>query len=107
MEHVNMLDLMAISAIVGALLPLLISFIKQSTWTSQLKKSVSLLLAVVSAVVATGVSQSWAIGSWADFWSYLLPSFGAIYALAQTTYMGFWEDTPIEARLAAAFDRAA
>lgn len=101
------LDFVAIAGVIGAVLPLVISLLKQQTWSTQVKKFVSAGLAVVAAIIYTGASEGWAISSFSDFWSYLITSAAVIFALAQTTYSGFWEDTAVEVRLANSFDRAA
>ena len=101
------LDFVAIAGLIGAVLPLIISLLKQQTWSTQVKKFVAAGIAGAVAIVYTGASEGWAVGSFSDFWSYLVTSFAVIFALAQTTYIGFWEDTAVEVRLGEAFDRAA
>lgn len=96
-------DFVAISALVGTFLPLLISALKQSTWPNQTKKLFAAVLALVAAVIATGVQEGWSGLSW----DLLIASFGGIYTLAQATYLGFWEDNVVEVRLSNVFNRAA
>lgn len=99
------IDFVAWAAIIGALLPLVISTFKQNTWSTQVKKYVAVAVSAVAAVVYTGAAEGWDIASLGDFWSYIIASFAGIYAIAQTTYLGFWEDSAIEVRLSSTGDR--
>ena len=99
------IDFVAIAGIIGAVLPLVISALKQQTWATQIKKYLATGLAFVAAIVYTGASEGWAVDSFSDFWSYFFTSFTVIFALAQTTYKGFWQDTAPEVRLAKLGDR--
>lgn len=95
------IDFGAVAAGVGFLLPLVISFAKQSSWSNQVKKGFSFVAALVAAVVTVGVQEGWTtldVGM-------LVASLGIILPMAQASYTGFWEDNPVEVRLAQAFDR--
>lgn len=82
--------------LVGALLPLAISLLKQASWSTQQKRVAAAVVSVVAAVVTYFIEQ----GGWVG-WGELVASAGVIYALAQVTYMGFWEGTDIEQKAAA------
>ncbi len=94
------LDLIAWSAVVGSLLPLIISLVKGANMTKGPKQVIALLVAVIASVVTVGATEGWAFASVGDFFNLALTSFTAIFALAQTTYTGFWEDRAVEVRLA-------
>jgi hypothetical protein len=55
------------------------------------------LVCAVSAFVTVGADNAWVFDS--TLWGNLVQSFGVIFALAQTTYLGFWEDRAVEVRL--------
>lgn len=93
------INLAAISVLVGTFLPLAISLLKRSGWSTQAKQGFAIVMSIVTAVLATGIAQGWEITSWAEFWAYLLASAGAIYTVAQATYLNFWEDTSVEVLL--------
>lgn len=95
--------LVAWSAVVGTLLPLVISMVKSNSWSTQIKRMVALLVSAVAAVITTGAELGWDMITWDS----LLTSFPVIFAMAQTTYTGFWEDTAPEKAAEAMFDRAA
>lgn len=97
------IDFIGISAAVGFVLPLVISLLKQDTWPSQIKKYFSFGLALVSAVVSTGLQMGWTTLSFQQ----VVGALAVIFPLAQTTYTGFWEDTKVEVKLAETFDRSA
>ncbi len=94
------LDLIAWSALVGSLLPLVISLVKGGNMTKGAKQLVALLVVVIASVVTVGANEGWVFASVGEFFNLALTSFTAIFALAQTTYTGFWEDRAIEVRLA-------
>lgn len=98
-------DFVAWAAVIGTLLPLLISALKQSTWTSQVKKAVAVIVSVVAAVVYTGAAEGWNLDSFGEFWGLALASAAGIFMLAQASYVSFWEDTAIEVQLASLGDR--
>jgi len=91
------LDIVAISVLVGSLLPLIISLVKGANMTRGTKQVISLLVAGVAAFVTVWADAGWTFDS--TFTANALGSFGAIFALAQTTYTGFWEDRTVEVRL--------
>lgn len=90
-------DFMTVSVIIGALLPLVISLVKGANMTKGVKQFIAVICAGVAAFVAVGVDGGWAFDS--TLWGHLVQSFGVIFALAQTTYLGFWEDRAVEVRL--------
>jgi hypothetical protein len=85
-------QLFAYSTLVGSLLPLVISFVKKSAWSTQQKRAASVVVALVAAVITTAATTGWGIEP-------LLASAGAIFALSKTTYEGFWEGTSADATL--------
>ncbi len=91
------IDFLAINVLVGALLPLIVSALKRSSWSNQIKKAFAMALAIVAAVIATGVQEGWTGLTWDS----LIASAGVIITLSQSTYLGFWEGNPVETRLRA------
>jgi hypothetical protein len=96
MESILDIDFAAWAVVIGAALPIVISFLKNSSWSEQVKKYVAAAISVVVAVVYTGAAEGWAVDSFSDFWSLAIVSAGAIFTLAQATYKGFWENTKVE-----------
>ena len=90
-----MFDFVTASVVVGALLPLVISLVKNQSWSKQSKRVVALVASVVAAVLTVGASEGWSALDLTDSanWATLAASFGLVYTLAQTTYSGFWEGT--------------
>jgi hypothetical protein len=93
------LDFAATAAVVGGLLPLVISFVKDmgKAWSVPAKKYVALGLSVAAATIAVGTSEGW---STLDFGT-VAASWAIIYPMAQTTYKGFWDGSKVEQGLAA------
>lgn len=90
------IDFAAWAVVIGALLPVVISFVKNAAWDTQIKKYVAAAISLVVAVVYTGAELGWEIESWSEALSLLAVSAGAIFTLAQSTYKGFWEGTKTE-----------
>ena len=81
--------------IIGALLPLAISLVKRAGWSNMVKKVIAGAVSAVVAVVAYFIFQ----GGW-NGWAPLVADAAIIYAMAQVTYLGFWEDSVVEVKLA-------
>jgi len=99
------LDFIALSGVIGIILPFLISFLKNigRTWNTQMIRAFAFGAALVAALVQTGADLGWTN---LDFNTVVL-SFTAIYTLAQTTFKGLWEGTTIEGALASIFNNNA
>ncbi len=87
------MEVLSYSALVGALLPLVISFIKKAGWSIQQKKLLSIVIAVIAAI-ATVVAVEGSLDI-----ELLLASAGTIFALAKTSYDGWWDTTTVDATL--------
>jgi hypothetical protein len=96
-------DFVAVSAIVGALLPIVVSIVKKEAWSTQIKRVITIVLAMIAAVVTTGVAEGWTELSFAN----LTASATLIFVAANTTYNGFWSDTTVDRALTSAFDKTA
>jgi hypothetical protein len=88
-------DVVSYSAAVGALLPLVISLVKRQHWSTQTKRLVAVVVSLIAAVATVAATEQ-SLNP-----ELLLASAGTIFALAKTTYDGWWEDTGVETRLAA------
>jgi hypothetical protein len=97
------IDFMAVSAVVGVLLPIIVSVVKKEAWSTQLKRVITIVLAVAAAIVTTGVSQGWTELTFAN----LMAASTVIFVAANTTYQGFWSDTTVDKALTSAFDKTA
>lgn len=90
-------NFVTLSVIVGAFLPLVISLVKGANMTRGVKQFIALIVSAVAAFITVAADSGWVFDS--ALWGNLVQSFGLIFALAQTTYTGFWEDRAIEVRL--------
>lgn len=77
-------DLAAWASITGILLPLAIAVIVRYGWSAQIKMLAAVVLAVVDAVVVTGLTHGW------HFDGHLMATVAAVLALSQTTYRNIW-----------------
>lgn len=74
----------------SVLVPLVTSLIKQPSWSTSVKRVLALVVSVGFAVASVLADA----GGF-DF-ELLLTNFAVIYTLAQTTYLGLWEDSAPE-----------
>ena len=88
-------DLIAWSSLIGALLPVLVSLIKKSSWSMTQKQAVVIVLSLVAAVVNVGVDQGWTSIS-IDM---VVASMTTIFVVAQMTYDKLWSSSSINERL--------
>jgi hypothetical protein len=93
-------DLAWVGAIIGFFLPLLISFMKQQTWSVQTKRVLALVTSLVAGVVNTGIQQGWEFTTAGEFATLAIFSVMDVYVTSAVVYNHFWEDTAPEAKLA-------
>lgn len=94
MEPTATFNLAWVAALIGFFLPLLISFIKRSTWSTQTKRVVALVTSIVAGVIAVGVKLGLEFN--ADFVPAILLAVTDVYVVASVAYANFWKDTSIE-----------
>lgn len=96
------LDFVAVSAVIGVLLPTVISFLKNigRTWNTQAVRIFAFLLAFGAATIQVGADLGW---SSLDA-SMIIGSGGLIYAIAQASFKGLFEGTQLETGLASTFN---
>ena len=88
-----MTSLITYSALIGAVLPIIVSLVKAQQWSSKVKAFISLATSVAAAVLT----------SWLDGKLHgvsVAESFGVIYMATQATYNGFWKPTGADGWLA-------
>ena len=82
-----------IAIVVGALMPLLISFVKQKSFPRWAN-----MLIAIGACIAAGVVTAWANEQlyWGvDLWT----TIGIVFVAAQATYAAYWRDSGVETLL--------
>jgi hypothetical protein len=82
------MHLIQVSAIVGAILPVLFSIVNQSHWSSAVKSVTVAALCVPSALVTAAVEGQLSLDSWAT-------SLIFIYGAVITTYKGLYKPTGV------------
>jgi len=94
------LDFIAISAVVGVLLPAGISLLKNvgRTWNTQVVRVFAFGLAFLAAGIQVAADQGW---TFPLDWSLVIGAGGLIYAIAQASFKGLFEGTSTDATLAA------
>ncbi len=90
------LDFAAIAVVIGGLLPVIISLFKQVAWSGRAKKWFAVTISAVAAIVFTAADLGLSELDQVDTWTQLAASAGIIYALAQTTYSGFWDTSKVD-----------
>ena len=96
------LDFVAVSAVIGILLPTAISFLKNigRTWNTQVVRVFAFLLAFGAATIQVGADMGWDSLSA----SMIIGSGGLIYAIAQASFRGLFEGTQLDAGLTSTFN---
>lgn len=87
-----------LSGVFGFFLPLLISLVKRSNWSTVTKRALALGVSALAGVLAVAVEMGL---NWSDpqLLTTLVASVVEIYVVASVTYANFWEDTAIESAL--------
>lgn len=89
-------DLLWINATLAFFLPLIISAVKNSNWSTQLKRAVALIISAIVGVVTVGVSAGWDLDPFQDFIRLAIGSITQVWLVATVAYLAFWKDTGVE-----------
>ena len=94
-----MIDFLAISAVVGAALPVVTSLVKNigGRWPLLAKQLLAIVLSGTAAILTVAASEGWDELTFAT----LVTSWGTVYGSAQITYANFWGDRTVNAKLSA------
>ncbi len=95
------LDFAALAVVIGGLLPVVISLFKQVSWSGRAKKWFAVAVSAAAAVILTAADLGLSELDQLDTWEQLAANAGIIYALAQTTYSGFWEGNKVDVQATA------
>src|SRR5512141_3096611 len=88
-------NLVWISGVIGFLLPLVISLLNQTKWSSKLKSSVAFTCCVIAALITTWIKGDL---NFTD----IVGSAGVIFTVAQASYLGLWRPTNVAPTIEAA-----
>ena len=88
-----------IGAVIGFFLPLVISFVKNASMSTQVKRVLALVISAIAGIVSTGIQAQWSFASPGEFAQLTLFSITDIYVLSAVIYRNFWEGTSIEVAL--------
>ena len=91
----NKTNAAAAALIIGALMPFLVTFLKQAGWPKWANMIVTILacgLAGAVTVWATGGFDNFAVGN-------LLIIIAAVFVASQACYAAYWKNTPTEAAI--------
>lgn len=95
-------DLAWIATLVGFFLPLLISFVKRSNWSTQAKRILALTTSIVAGLVTVGLKLGLEFTEPAAFAQGALLAVVDVYVVSSVAYANFWKDTAIEKSLESA-----
>jgi hypothetical protein len=89
-------DLAWIATLVGFFLPLLISFVKRSDWSTQAKRWLAVVTSIIAGLVTVGLRLGWSIDDPAGFAQGALLAVVDVWVVSAVAYQNFWKDTAIE-----------
>ena len=87
---------LALAGSIGAFLPLVISLVIQTEWSTQFKSVSSFIICLVFAMFTSFLSNEVALSD--PNWNWIT-WFGAMYLTAETTYKGLWKPTKIAPKI--------
>ncbi len=99
------MGLAAVALGLGAVIPPLVSLVKNSNWSTQQKRIVAILAAVVTGAVSVAVAEGWGdldLTAWEGGWETIVASTGLVYVSSQAAFKGFWEGTGVDKAAASA-----
>lgn len=84
-----------VAALAGFVVPFVVSFLKNTAWSAQVKQIVSVVVCIVVAFGITVVDNGVDIGDWKT----LLLNLGVIFTVAQVFYQQYFGGTSVNAKL--------
>jgi len=84
-----------IAGLAGVILPFVISFLKDTTWSTQIKHLVSFGLSAVVAFGITVVDNGVVISNWTEF----LANLGVIFTVANVVYTQYFSNTELNKKI--------
>lgn len=93
-------DLAWVGAVIGFFLPLVISFVKRSQWSTGAKQATALVVSAIAGVVNVGVQAKWQFDSAAQFLQLAAFSITDVWVTATVIYNNFWDGKTIDRTLA-------
>lgn len=79
-------------AVLGWLIPLVISFVKQAGWSKTVKGLIAAVVSVVSAIIAAAIAGHWNPED-------VTRSILIVLTLSQVSYVTFWKSSGIDDRI--------
>jgi len=84
-----------IAALAGFVVPFVVSYLKNMSWTAQVKQVVSVVVCLLVAVGITAIDNGVNLGNWKD----LIMNLGVIFTVAQVFYQQYFGGTSVNAKL--------
>ncbi len=94
----SMVDLIWVNGVLAFFLPLVISFLKNQSWSPQVTRVFALVISAVVGVVTVGASSMWEFNATSDFFKLIITSITEIWVVAQVAYLSFWKGTTSEVK---------
>jgi hypothetical protein len=84
-----------IAALAGLVVPFIVSYMKNTTWSAKVKQIVAVVISLVVALGITVIDNGVEIGEWKD----LLVNLGVVFSVAQVFYQQYFGGTSVNAKL--------
>lgn len=84
-----------VAALLGVVMPFVISFLKDVTWSTQAKHAVSLAVSAVAAVGITAIDNGVDLANWQNF----VANLGIIFTVSNVVYRQYFENTALNLKV--------
>lgn len=83
------------AVIAGLIVPFVVSFLKNKTWSTQVKQLIAIAVSLVVGVGITFIDNGVSVDGWQD----ILANFGVVFTVANVWYGQYFGNTVVNAKL--------
>jgi putative flippase GtrA len=89
------MNTLGVAALAGFVVPFIVSYLKNTSWSAQMKQGVSVVISLLVAFGITAIDNGVDLGNWKN----LLLNLGVVFTVAQVFYQQYFGGTSINSKL--------
>jgi putative flippase GtrA len=89
------MNTLGVAALAGFVVPFIVSYLKNTSWSAQMKQGVSVVISLVVAFGITAIDNGVDLGNWKN----LLLNLGVVFTVAQVFYQQYFGGTSLNSKL--------
>jgi putative flippase GtrA len=89
------MNTLGVAALAGFVVPFIVSYLKNTSWSAQMKQGVAVVISLLVAFGITAIDNGVDLGNWKN----LLLNLGVVFTVAQVFYQQYFGGTSINSKL--------